>query len=446
MSEYIIFCEENPCGAFPEIFPQPKIFGYYNNMRRIENPQFKLGEIPIADIEIDLKSRDDIPQLLLGIQYIYTHPELRDEVFSLLQKVIVPGNDSNNGRPGMEQWKIFVLGVLRLNLNCDYDRIHDLANNHKTIRQMLGHATFADEHEYKLQTLKDNVALLTPELLDKINVLVVDAGHKLVKKKGEEKLNGRCDSFVVETNVHYPTDIHLLYDSMRKVITLVAYFCIICTLTEWRQSSHNIKKIKRLFRKTQKLKRSSSKNPEKKEAREKLIIAAHIEYIDTAKDLLEKARGGGVMAIAIVCEIEEYLKHADRQIAISMIECSQEKFSLLSNCSFDKGFHSPRNQTELAELLDSVVLPKKGRLSRKDKEREHSKDFIKTRYQHAAVESAINALEVHGLDRCPGHGLHGFNRYVSLAVLSRNIQLVGVAIKKQQLYAQHDKEKLKLAA
>jgi hypothetical protein len=121
--------------------------------------------------------------LLSGLQYIYTHPELRDAVFSLLQEVIVPNTDSNNGRLGMEQWKIFVLAVLRLNLNCDYDRIHELANNHKTIRQMLGHATFADEHEYKLQTVKDNVALLTPELLDRINVLVVDAGHKLVKKR-----------------------------------------------------------------------------------------------------------------------------------------------------------------------------------------------------------------------------------------------------------------------
>ncbi len=74
------------------------------------------------------------------------------------------------------------------------------------------------------------------------------------------------------------------------------------------------------------------------------------------------------------------------------------------------------------------------------------KTFIKTRYQHAAVESAINALEVHGLDRCPDHGLHGFKRYVSLAILARNIQQLGVKIKKQQVVAQQRKKKLKLAA
>ena len=136
----------------------------------------------------------------------------------------------------------------------------------------------------------------------------------------------------------------------------------------------------------------------------------------------------------------------DEQVAIPMVEQAQNKFPGLSTCSFDKGFHSPRNQKDLLKLLDFIVLPKKGKLSQKDKEREHSEEFIKTRYQHAAVESAINALEVHGLDRCPDHGLHGFKRYVSLAVLGRNIQQLGVKIRKQQLDTQQRKEKLKLAA
>jgi hypothetical protein len=209
-------------------------------------------------------------------------------------------------------------------------------------------------------------------------------------------------------------------------------------LTEWRQSSHNIKKIKRLFRKAQKLKRSPSQKPEKKEGREKLVIAAPVE-LGLKVCVLEDQYG-------FILHHQVMQNETDEQVAISMIKCAQKKFTLLSICSFDKGFHSPRNQTELAELLDYVVLPKKGRLSRKDKGREHSKEFVKTRYQHAAVESAIDALEVYGLDRCPDHGLHGFSRYVSLSVLSRNIQLVGVAIKKQQRATKKDKEKLKLAA
>jgi len=46
---------------------------------------------------------------------------------------------------------------------------------------------------------------------------------------------------------------------------------------------------------------------------------------------------------------------------------------------------------------------------------------IRLRHQHSAVESAINALEQHGLDQCPDHGITGFKRYVALAVLARNI-------------------------
>jgi IS5 family transposase len=40
----------------------------------------------------------------------------------------------------MNQWRILVLGVMRLGLNADYDRIHALVNQHGTLRQMLGHA------------------------------------------------------------------------------------------------------------------------------------------------------------------------------------------------------------------------------------------------------------------------------------------------------------------
>lgn len=143
----------------------------------------KLGEIPISEIKINLKSRDDIPPLLLGLQHIYTTPELREAVFGILEANILADINPQNGRPGMDLWTILVLGILRVNLNWDYDRLEEMANNHKTIREMLGHGSFSDDYEYKLQTLKDNVYLLTPEIAEKINQVVVQAGHSLVKKK-----------------------------------------------------------------------------------------------------------------------------------------------------------------------------------------------------------------------------------------------------------------------
>jgi len=139
-------------------------------------------------------------------------------------------------------------------------------------------------------------------------------------------------------------------------------------------------------------------------------------------------------------------KQTDEQVAVFLIENAKKNFPDLNLCSFDKGFHSPSNQIELRQLLDKIVLPKKGKLSAKDKEVEHSKDFLEARRQHSAIESAINALEVHGLDRCLDHGQHGFKRYVSLAVLARNIQKLGVILRQKEAKVIKRRERLKKAA
>lgn len=152
-------------------------------MRKVIDLQMQFGETPIDKIKFDLRSRDEIPKLLMGLQHIYCTPEIREKVFDVLKQIIPEGTDSKNGRPGMDLWKILVLGTIRLNCNYDYDRLQDTANNHMTLRQMLGHGLMDMDFTYPLQTLKDNVALLTPEILEKINTIVVESGHKLLFKK-----------------------------------------------------------------------------------------------------------------------------------------------------------------------------------------------------------------------------------------------------------------------
>ena len=163
-------------------------------MRTVIDPQKQLGEVDIANIRLDPKSRDDIPHLLRGLQHIYVTPHLREAVFEILEEVIPDrvGEATEEkaskelGRPGMEQWKILVLGVVRLGLNADYDRLQELANQHRTLRQMLGHSDWSDTSTYNLQTLKDNLRLFTPQLLDRINQVVVGGGHQLLKKKARK--------------------------------------------------------------------------------------------------------------------------------------------------------------------------------------------------------------------------------------------------------------------
>ncbi|MBU2760885.1 hypothetical protein HF673_19420 [Acidithiobacillus thiooxidans] len=47
-------------------------------MRKVINAQMVFGETDISAIQLDLKSRDDIPRLLRGLQHIYMQPELRE--------------------------------------------------------------------------------------------------------------------------------------------------------------------------------------------------------------------------------------------------------------------------------------------------------------------------------------------------------------------------------
>ena len=115
----------------------------------------------------------------------------------------------------------------------------------------------------------------------------------------------------------------------------------------------------------------------------------------------------------------------DEEVAVPMVKGALANFPDLVSCSFDRGFYTAANRTELNGLLDTVVMPKSGGLSAADRLAEHQDDFIEARHKHAAVESDINALENHGLDRCPDDGIDGFKRYVSLAVLASNIKRLG---------------------
>jgi len=295
-------------------------------MRSVFHSQLNLGEEDIAKIKLDPKSRDDIPQLLAGLQYIYTHSDVRQAVFKILEEVVPAraGSDktgkasTDKGRPGMEQWRILVLGTLRLGLNADYDRIHELANQHGTVRQMLGHG-FADyKDQYHLQTIKDNLSLFTPELLDRINQEVIRAGHILLKKN-DANLSGRCDSFVVETDVHFPTDINLLFDAIRKTIEESVQLSETHDLTGWRQGQHNIKTFKKQYRIIEKQKHSTSKDETKKLAYEEVVKKSHESYINQAETFLKRAAvtrqavlTQSTELVVSVKELDGYIAHAER--------------------------------------------------------------------------------------------------------------------------------------
>ena len=117
--------------------------------------------------------------------------------------------------------------------------------------------------------------------------------------------------------------------------------------------------------------------------------------------------------------------------------------------SFDKGFWSKDNHATLKDAaIEQVILPKKGKHNKEDKARENNPTFKKLRNAHSAVESNINMLEHHGLNRCMDKGLPGFKRCVGLSVLAYNLHILGNGLKAKQLAeeAKREKRRLKLAA
>jgi len=117
----------------------------------------------------------------------------------------------------------------------------------------------------------------------------------------------------------------------------------------------------------------------------------------------------------------------DEKMPVELMQTLQRRFDgKIEAASFDKGFWSPTNLEELRSIVPLAVLPKKGRRSVSDADREGAKEFGRLRKWHAGVESAIAALQAgNGLNICRDKGVDGYQRYLALGVLGRNLQVLG---------------------
>ena len=77
-------------------------------MRHRYSPQPDFQVVPIEKIQLPTKSRDELPPILAGLQWIWIHPTLKAEIFALLEAAILAGKKAT-GRTGMDLWQILVL-------------------------------------------------------------------------------------------------------------------------------------------------------------------------------------------------------------------------------------------------------------------------------------------------------------------------------------------------
>jgi transposase, IS5 family len=471
-------------------------------MRHSYQAQPDLHITPIEKIRLPLNSRDELPPILAGLQWLWTHPTLKAEIFALLEAKILAGKQAT-GRTGMDLWQILVLGVVRLGLDADWDRMEHIANYDSLVRQMLGVPATpwgGDAKVFGHQTLRDNVALLDDELLQQINARIAAAGREVFAKKDGAPLAAlevKVDSYVLETDVHFPTDLNLLWDAGRKCVDLVEGL---------RASGHALpgwRKFKAWRRQLKACERTAShivyRGGPNKEARVKSAVG---EYLAVGRELSIKVRQTllGLCDEAVDAARWERLawfhamldKHLDlverRLLKEETIPAHEKVFSLfephtewiqkgkqrpnvelghrlllasdqqqliqdysvlmkaaevdqsipvadrllgrygagsVASVSFDKGFTREEDRQLLGLYIPEVVMPKRGKKNAVETQRESGKKFVALRRQHSAVESEINSLEHHGLNRCLDVGLAGYLRYVGCGVMSYNLHVIG---------------------
>ena len=214
-------------------------------MRQAYSRQLRLDTVPIGEVQLNLQCRDRIVPVLRALQHVYCDGKLTGKILRLVGKDINKDSRTDTGRKGMDYWHICVLMAVRLGCDYTYDELQDLAENHRILRAIMGLGSL-DETEFHHKPLRNTFCLLQPETIEQINLAIVRAGHQL-SPDAIEKV--RADSFVMETDIHYPTESGLLLDGLRKIIEMCTLLADKHGVDGWRQHAHLSQKVKKLNRK-----------------------------------------------------------------------------------------------------------------------------------------------------------------------------------------------------
>ena len=466
-------------------------------MRKHYERQRRFDCTPIAELMLNYECRDEVIPVLAGLQYVYTCSSLRNKVVRLVAEDINEDSRRDVGRPGLDDWQIVVLAAVRLGCNYDYDKLQDQCENHRALRTLLGVGEWEDGTSFSARRIRDTLCQLQPRTMAAINQAIVSAGQEL---QGGAAESVRADSFVVETNIHYPTESTLIGDGMRKIIPLCVRLANEIGQSGWRQSKHLLKRVKEHVRTIAQI--SGSKSPKVK-AR---LPSAYGRLLDRAAVILERAKtlqtqaetdGNSIESLTLSKQLQHWIELTEqvcdtayrRVILGEKVPNSDKLFSLfethtqlyrrgkagtpnqfgrlvlvfedgagfishyhlmdreagdadviveqtreaqkkhkgeIQTASFDRGFYSPENEEQLSKIIDEPCVPPRHPQQYAERLANGSVEFHRLRQRHPGIESAIGALQSgNGLKRCRDHSEVGFERYLGLAILGRNIHVLG---------------------
>jgi IS5 family transposase len=176
-------------------------------MSRLADAQFSF-----ADLELH-KQGVHLDPLLQGIlAFLDDHATLVEQV---RQDLVRGLKNPNTGRDGITPSQTLRSLILMRVKNWDYRELRERINDGFTLRSF----TEFDSHAVpKHDAFNRAFNRLTPATMQAINLTVVQTAVQLGLEDGKQL---RVDTTVVETNIHYPTDATLLWDTVRTVTRLV---------------------------------------------------------------------------------------------------------------------------------------------------------------------------------------------------------------------------------
>ena len=285
---------------------------------------------------------------------------------------------------------------------------------------------------------------LSPETIERLNHLIVAEGHRLVPAAAEAV---RGDSFVVATDIHYPTDSGLIGDGLRTIVATARRLAGLLGQGGWRQHRHLLRTVKKHLRVINRIAAGKGRDFRKRlqdayralfDAADRILARATelldpalivigpgpaattierlrtklIDFLNMTIHACDQARrrvlaeepvandeklfslfepqtqlikrgkvpqpvefGHRVLVIedgaGFVCHYA-ILPHGaeDREVVVGEMRQVQQRLGgRIRSASFDRGFHSPENQRELAKLVAQPCVPVTGRIQAERQER-----------------------------------------------------------------------------
>jgi IS5 family transposase len=256
-------------------------------MRIAFDSQLRLDATPIAEVRLNSHGRDEIIPILRSLQHIYTQPELRDQLLEAVAQDVNATARPDRGRPGMDYWSILVLAAVRLGCDLNYDRLQNLAEEHRSLRLIMGVGGWDQATSFDWRCLRDNIARLSPDTIERLNHRIVAEGHRLVPDAAHTV---RCDSFVVAAEIHYPTDSGLIGDGLRVIIRTSRRLAALLGRPGWRQHDHLRRSVKKHLRAINRI--AAGKGPhfrDRLQAAYQVLLGEADRIIARARELLDPA-------------------------------------------------------------------------------------------------------------------------------------------------------------